>query len=319
MKSIVLDGFAVNPGDMSWDFLAEFGPYTVYDQTEDNLVARRIGDADIVMTNRKKITPEVLAACPNLKFVSALGTGYDMIDVPACRAKGVEVCNIPGYSTISVSQHAFTLLLHLATDINGYRQAVRDGRWTGQPDFRYQTIPFTELDGKTVGIYGCGAIGSRMATLCAAFGMRVLGYRRSAALGKQGDIEFVTKEQLLADSDFISLHCPLTDETRGLVDREFLAQMKKGAYLINTARGAVVDEEALYEALIAGQLRGAGLDVMVKEPPLPDNPLLTLDNCIITPHCAWTSLETRYRLVDILTANIRSFVTNGQGIHRVLP
>ena len=319
MKSIVLDGFAVNPGDMSWDFLAEFGPYTVYDQTDDDQVAERIGDADIVMTNRKKITPDVLAACPNLKFVSALGTGYDMIDVPACRARGVEVCNIPGYSTISVSQHAFTLLLSLATDINGYRKAVHDGRWTGQPDFRYQTIPFTELDGKTVGIYGCGAIGSRMATLCAAFGMRVLGYRRSAPLGKQGEIEFVTAERLLAESDFISLHCPLTDETRGLVDRAFLSHMKKGSYLINTSRGAVVDEEALYEALVSGQLRGAGLDVMVKEPPLPDNPLLTLDNCIITPHCAWTSLETRHRLVDILAANIRSFVTSGKGIHRVLP
>ncbi len=319
MKSIVLDGFAVNPGDMSWDFLAEFGTYTVYDQTEDDQVAERIGDADIVMTNRKKITPAVLTACPNLKFVSTLGTGYDMIDVPACRARGVEVCNIPGYSTISVSQHAFTLLLHLATDINGYRKAVLDGRWTGQPDFRYQTIPFIELDGKTVGIYGCGAIGGRMATLCAAFGMRVLGYRRSATIGKQGDIEFVTKERLLAESDFISLHCPLTDETRGLVDRTFLSQMKKGAFLINTSRGAVVDEEALYEALVAGQLRGAGLDVMVKEPPLPDNPLLTLDNCIITPHCAWTSLETRHRLVDILAANIRSFVTSGRGIHRVLP
>lgn len=318
MKSIVLDGFAVNPGDMSWDFLSEFGPYTVYDQTSQDQVAERIGDADIVMTNRLKINDDVLDKCPNLKFVSALGTGYDMIDVPACRARGVEVCNIPGYSTISVSQHAFTLLLSLATDIGGYRKAVRDGRWTGQPDFRYQTIAFTELYGKTVGIYGCGAIGGRFASLCAAFGMRVLAYRRSATLGVQGDLEFVSVERLLAESDFLSLHCPLTEETRGLVNRDFLAKMKRGAYLINTSRGAVVDEEALYEALTTGRLAGAGLDVMVKEPPLPDNPLLTLDNCIITPHCAWTSLETRHRLVDILAANIRSFIKNGEGINRVL-
>lgn len=318
MKSIVLDGFAVNPGDMSWDFLSEFGPYTVYDQTSQDQVAERIGDADIVMTNRLKISDEVLDRCPNLKFVSALGTGYDMIDVPACRARGVEVCNIPGYSTISVSQHAFTLLLSLATDIGGYRRAVRDGRWTGQPDFRYQTIAFTELYGKTVGIYGCGAIGGRFASLCAAFGMRVLAYRRSATLGVQGDLEFVSVERLLAESNFLSLHCPLTEETRGLVNRDFLAKMKRGAYLINTSRGAVVDEEALYEALTTGRLAGAGLDVMVKEPPLPDNPLLTLDNCIITPHCAWTALETRHRLVDILAANIRSFIKNGEGINRVL-
>ncbi len=319
MKSVVLDGFAVNPGDMSWDFLSEFGEYTVYDQTEEDQVAERIGNADIVMTNRRKISATVLSQCPNLKFVSALGTGFDMIDVSACRKQGVEVCNIPGYSSVSVAQHAFALLLNLSTDMNGFRQAVREGRWTGQPDFRYQTIPFTELDGKTVGVYGCGAIGIRFAALCSAFGMRVLAYRRSASLGNDGAIEYVSADTLLAESDFLSLHCPLTDETRGMVNRDFLGKMKRGAYLINTSRGAVVDEEALYEALTDGTLTGAGLDVMIKEPPLPDNPLLTLKNCIITPHCAWTSIEARTRLVEILSANIRSFVRTGQGINRVLP
>ncbi len=318
MKSVVLDGFAVNPGDMSWEFLKEFGSYTVYDQTEDKDIATHIGDADIVMTNRKRIDGKVLSLCPNLKFVSALGTGYDMIDVPACRARGVEVCNIPGYSTISVAQFAFTLLLNLSTDLPGYRQAVRQGHWTGRPDFYYPAIPFTELHGKTVGVYGCGAIGSRFAALCAAFGMRVLGYRRSATLGPAGDIEFVSADSLLSQSDFVSLHCPLTDETRGVVNKDFLSKMKRGAYLINTSRGAVVDETALYEALTTGHLSGAGLDVMATEPPLPDHPLLSLDNCIVTPHCAWTSLETRSRLMDMLATNIRSFVTTGQGIHRVL-
>jgi glycerate dehydrogenase len=319
MKSVVLDGFAVNPGDMSWDFLSEFGDYTVYDQSEEEQVAERIGDADIVMTNRRKISRDVLSRCPNLKFVSALGTGFDMIDVPACRERGVEVCNIPGYSTVSVAQHAFTLLLHLATDINGYRRSVLEGRWTGQPDFAYQTIRFTELEGKTVGVFGCGAIGSRFASLCAAFGMRVLAYRRSASLGRDGVMEFVSADTLLAESDFVSLHCPLTDETRGLVNRDFLSKMKRGACLINTSRGAVVDEDALYEALTDGTLSGAGLDVMVKEPPLPNNPLLTLDNCLITPHCAWTSMEARTRLVEILSSNIRSFLRTGAGINRVLP
>ncbi len=318
MKSVVLDGFAVNPGDMSWDFLSEFGDYTIYEQSEESQVAERIGDADIVMTNRRRIGREVLEQCSNLKFVSALGTGFDMIDLDACREHGVEVCNIPGYSTISVAQFAFTLLLHLSTDINGYRGAVLDGRWTGQPDFVYPTIPFTELHGKTVGVYGCGAIGSRFASLCAAFGMRVLAYRRSAALGKQGDVEFVSPDTLLSESDFVSIHCPLTDETRNLVNSDFLAKMKRGAYLINTSRGAVVDEAALYAALSSGHLAGAGLDVMVKEPPSSDNPLLTLDNCLITPHCAWTSIEARTRLMQILSDNIRSFVKTGQGINRVL-
>jgi len=318
MKSVVLDGFAVNPGDMSWDFLSEFGDYTVYEQSSDEEVAQRIGDAEVVMTNRRRIDRGVLERCPNLRFVSALGTGFDMIDLDACREYGVEVCNIPGYSTIAVAQFAFTLLLHLSTDVPAFRRAVHDGRWTGQPDFAYQTIPFTELSGKTVGVYGCGAIGSRFASLCAAFGMRVLAYRRSASLGTQGDVTFVTPDVLLRESDFLSLHCPLTEETRGLVDRPFLASMKKGAYLINTSRGAVVDEDALYEALSSGHLAGAALDVMVKEPPSPDNPLLTLNNCVITPHCAWTSIEARTRLTKILSDNIRSFLKTGKGINRVL-
>ena len=318
MKSVVLDGFAVNPGDMSWDFLSEFGSYTVYDQSEESEVAGRIGDADIVMTNRRRIDKTVLAACPNLKFVSALGTGYDMIDVAACREADVEVCNIPGYSTASVAQHAFTLLLSLITDIHGYHKAVREGRWTGQPDFLYQTIPFTELAGKTVGVFGCGAIGQHFASLCVAFGMRVLAYRRSAAPGNRNGVTFVTSDQLLAESDFLSIHCPLTDETRGLVNDDFLNRMKKGSYLINTSRGAVIQEEALYRALTSGKLAGAALDVMVKEPPAADNPLLHLDNCIITPHCAWTSIEARQRLIQILAANIRSFIDTGAGINRVI-
>ncbi len=317
MKTVILDGFAVNPGDLSWDFLSEFGTYTVHERSEESEVASKIGDADIVVTNRMHISREVLDSCPNLKFISAFGTGYDMIDVPACRERGIEVCNIPDYSTSSVSQFAFSLMLAISTRIDLYRDAVRFGTWTGRADFAYQNIPYVELEGKTVGVYGCGAIGMRFAHLCAAFGMRVLAYRRSAPKGFIDGIEFTDKETLLSESDFISIHCPLTNETRGLVNTEFLSKMKKGAYLINTSRGAVINEDDLYTALTDGTLKGAALDVMVKEPPMPENPLLTLDNCIITPHAAWVSVEARLRLIDILCQNIRAFIKTGEGINRV--
>ncbi len=317
MKTVILDGFAVNPGDLSWEFLNEFGSYTVYDRSEEAEVADRIGDADIAVTNRMHITHEVLDRCHNLKFISAFGTGYDMIDVAACRDRGVEVCNIPGYSTSSVSQFAFSLMLAISTRIDLYRKAVLSGTWTGRADFAYQNIPYAELENKTVGVYGCGAIGTRFAKLCSAFGMRVLAYRRSAVLGMNDGIEFTDKDTLLSESDFISIHCPLTNETRGMVNREFLSEMKQGAYLINTSRGAVINENDLYEALTNGTIAGAGLDVMVKEPPSPDNPLLSLDNCIITPHAAWVSVEARLRLIDILCQNIRAFIKTGNGINRV--
>ncbi len=317
MKTVVLDGFAVNPGDLSWEFFSEFGTYQIYDRSEESEVAERIGDADIVITNRMHITKDVLNKCPNIKFISAFGTGYDMIDVPACRERGIEVCNIPGYSTSSVSQFAFSLMLAISTRIDLFRSAVLSGTWTGRADFAYQNIPYAELEGKTVGVYGCGAIGLRFAKICSAFGMRVLAYRRSAKHEIIDGIEFTDKDTLLSESDFISIHCPLTDETRGLVNSEFLSKVKKGAYLINTSRGAVINENDLYTALTDGTLAGAAIDVMVKEPPEKDNPLLTLDNCIITPHAAWVSVEARKRLIDILCQNIRSFIKTGNGINKV--
>ncbi len=318
MKSVVLDGFAVNPGDLSWDFLAEFGDYAVYDKTPHSLRVERVGDASILLTNRTVIDEELLARCPSIRFVTALGTGYDMIDVAACRAHGVEVTNIPGYSTVSVAQFAFTLLLSLTTDVEGFRAAVRAGKWTGQPGFFYPAIPFTELAGKTAGIYGCGAIGSRFGALCLAFGMKVLGYRRSVRGETIGGIDFVDEDTLLSRSDVISLHCPLTEETRGLVNRAFLSRMKPGAYLINTSRGAVVNESDLAEALLSGGLAGAALDVMTTEPPPPDHPLLSCPHCLVTPHCAWVPVEARIRLLSTVAENIRSFLKTGVGVHRVL-
>lgn len=317
MESVVLDGFAVNPGDLSWNFLAKYGKYRIYDKTPGEKTADTISTANIVLTNRVHITEEVLKRCPGIKFVTALGTGYDMIDVAACRKRGIEVCNIPGYSTNSVAQMAFTLLLNLTTDINGLTDIVKKGLWTGIPGFEYQKIKFIELAGKTVGIYGCGEIGKRFGNICAAFGMNVLAYRRFPPARYDRPIEFVSLDRLFSESDYISFHCPLTDETRGLVNKDFISKMKRGAIIVNTSRGAVINENDVAEALKSGRLGGAGLDVLVKEPADPENPLLTAPNCLITPHSAWTSIEARKRLLGILDENIGTFLTTGKGINRV--
>lgn len=317
MKIVVTDGFAVNPGDLSWDYLSKFGEYKVYDKISDEEAPEAVGNADIVFTNRVKIGKPVIDNCKNLKYVSALGTGYDMIDVDMCRKHGIEVCNVPGYSTASVAQHAFALLLANAFDMEGYRSMVKDGKWTGIPGFMYQNARFVELEGKTVGVYGCGAIGMRFAKICQAFGMRVLAVRRSKTSGELDGITFVTADELLRESDYLSLHCPLTAETRGMVDAEFIRKMKEGAVLINTSRGAVLNESDVAEALHSGKLSGAGLDVLAKEPADPNNPLLSAPNTVITPHCAWTSKEARTRLMQILDDNLTSFINTGAGINRV--
>ena len=317
MKIVVTDGFAVNPGDLSWDYLSKFGEYKVYDKISDEEAPEAVGNADIVFTNRVKIGKSVIDNCKNLKYVSALGTGYDMIDVDTCRKHGIEVCNVPGYSTASVAQHAFALLLANAFDMEGYRSMVKDGKWTGIPGFMYQNARFVELEGKTVGVYGCGAIGMRFAKICQAFGMRVLAVRRSKTSGELDGITFVTADELLRESDYLSLHCPLTAETRGMVDAEFIRKMKESAVLINTSRGAVLNESDVAEALHSGKLSGAGLDVLAKEPADPNNPLLSAPNTVITPHCAWTSKEARTRLMQILDDNLTSFINTGAGINRV--
>jgi len=317
MKIVVTDGFAVNPGDLSWDYLGKFGEYKVYDKISDEEAPEAVGDADIVFTNRVKIGKAVIDNCKNLKYVSALGTGYDMIDVDMCRKHDIEVCNVPGYSTASVAQHAFALLLANVFDMEGYRNMVKDGKWTGIPGFMYQNAKFVELEGKTAGVYGCGAIGMRFAKICQAFGMRVLAVRRSKTNGIQEGITFVTADELLRESDYLSLHCPLTDETRGMVNEEFISKMKDGAVLINTSRGAVLNESDVAEALQTGKLSGAGLDVLAKEPADPNNPLLSAPNTYITPHCAWTSKEARTRLMQILDDNLTSFINTGAGINRV--
>ncbi len=317
MKTIITDAFAVNPGDLSWDWLTKYGKYTAYDKLSDSEAADNIADADIVFTNRVKIGADVIAKCPNLKYVSALGTGYDMIDVKLCRENGIEVCNVPGYSTASVAQHAFTLLLANAFEMQKYSSMVHEGKWTGIPGFKYHEAKFVELEGKTVGVYGCGAIGMRFAEICKAFGMTVLATKRSKTSGDVNGITFTTPDELLSRADYVSFHCPLTDETRGMVNKSFISKMKYGAVIINTSRGAVLNEEDTADALCSGRLGGAGIDVLAKEPADPNNPLLKCPNTIITPHCAWTSKEARLRLMDILDKNLAAFVENGKGINRV--
>ncbi|MBQ3141168.1 MAG: D-2-hydroxyacid dehydrogenase [Clostridia bacterium] len=318
MKIVVLDGFAVNPGDLSWDFLEKYGDVTVYDKTPDAQVAEVIGDAEIVFTNRCKVNAAVLDACPNVRYVSALGTGYDMIDTEACRERGVCVCNVPAYSSDSVAQLTMTLLLTLTTDMNGLRGIVHDGKWTGVPGFAYQVIPYTELAGMTIGLLGCGGIGKRVAEMAAAFKMKVLASTRSRQSGNDGVIEYLPLDEMLARCDVLSLHCPLSDATRGMVDSDFIAKMKPGALLLNTARGAILNEADVAAALNDGRLGGAGLDVLANEPALPDNPLLTAKNCVITPHVAWTTMAARKRLLAVLDANLGSFVATGRGINQIV-
>lgn len=317
MKIVILDGFAVNPGDLSWDRLKKFGEVIALDKTPDCEAAEKCAGADVVFTNRVKITAEVLDKCPTVKYVSALGTGFDMIDTEACKARGVAVVNIPAYSTASVAQLTVQFLLTLFADLDGMQGIVKDGKWTGLPGYEYQKVMFTELQGLTLGLVGCGGIGGRVAEIAHALGMRVIAH--TAHRHEDTDVvKYVSLDTLLAESDAVSLHCPLNESTRGLVDAEFLSKMKDGARLINTSRGAVLDEQAVADALNSGKLAGAALDVLAAEPALPENPLLIAKNCIITPHIAWASKASRIRLLDVIEASLDNYVNTGVGLNRIV-
>ncbi len=317
MKIVILDGFAVNPGDLDWSFLDKYGEVEVLAKTPDSECAAKCKGASVVFTNRCRITAELLDECPTVRYVSALGTGYDMIDVDACKARGVAVVNIPGYSTASVAQHTIRLLLELVSDLDGMRKIVTDGMWTGIPGYRYDLVPFTELEGLTLGLVGCGGIGSRVAQIAHALGMRVI----ASTAHPHDDREYVSFVDLVTlqrESDVISLHCPLNDATRGMVDAGFIAKMKSGAKLINTSRGAVLNESDVADALNSGRLSGAALDVLASEPALPENPLLTARNCIITPHIAWASRASRLRLLAVIDASLADFAAGGRGLNRIV-
>ncbi len=316
MKAVILDGFCENPGDLSWDAAKQLCDLTIYDRTAPEDVLKRAAGAEIVVVNKVALTREIIEQLPDLRFVAILATGYNIIDIECCTERGIPVANIPAYSTDSVAQYVFSFILAHASRVGEHSAAVHGGAWTDCPDFTFRVAPICEIAGKTLGIVGFGKIGQKVAQIGKAFGMKILANTAHPEKYADTDVCFVDLDTLARESDFISLHCPLTKDTTGLVNAQFLNKMKKNAFLVNTSRGPVVDEQALAATLNEERIAGAGVDVLSAEPPKADNPLLTAKNCYITPHIAWAPLETRQRLMDIFVENIRAFV-NGSPINVV--
>lgn len=307
MKLIILDGYPSNPGDQSWDALRQFGDLTVYDRTAPEDTIARVGDAEIVLLNKTPLGADVFEACPSLRLVSVLATGYNIVDVQAARAHGVTVCNVPGYSTGAVAQMTFALLLEITQQVGLHSAAVFAGDWQNSPDFCFWKKPLTELAGKTMGLVGYGAIGQAVGKIALAFGMDLLVTARHEKPVPAG-AKFVDLDTLLRESDVVSLHCPQTAENLHMINAETLAKMKDGAILLNTARGGLLDERAVADALKSGKLGAFGADVVSKEPIAADNPLLIAPNCFLTPHIAWAPYETRLRLHRVSADNVRLFL-----------
>jgi len=306
MNIVVLDGFTLNPGDLAWDDLKALGTCEIYDRTPPAQLLARASNAEVLLTNKTVLTREQIQNLPRLKYIGVLATGTNVVDLAAARERGIPVTNVPAYGTKSVAQTTLALLLELTQHVGHHAQAVRAGRWTRSPDWCYWERPLIELDGLTLGIVGFGRIGRAVGELGAGLGMRLLACtptpKAAPAL-----VRFVELETLLRESDVVSLHCPLTPETKNLINAERLGWMKRTALLLNTSRGPLIDEAALAAALNAGRLAGAGLDVLSVEPPPADNPLLTAKNCVITPHLAWATRAARSRLMKIAVENIRAF------------
>ena len=316
MKIVILDGYALNPGDLSWDFLKRFGSVTVYDRTPEDQIVSRIRDADIVILNKCPITAATLEACPSIKLICVLATGYNVVDTAAAKAKNIPVCNVPDYGTAAVAQFTFALLLELCHRVGHHSDTVREGKWCDCPDFCYWNTPQMELAGKTMGIIGFGRIGRAVGKIARAFGMNVIAYNRSQCEEGKAIGSYVNLEELLTTADVISLHCPLTGENAGMIGAEAIAKMKDGAILINTARGPLVDEVALRAALESGKLRGAACDVISAEPMKEENPLKDAPNCIVTPHMAWAPIESRKRIQNCTERSIQAFLA-GKPINAV--
>lgn len=306
MKIVIVDGVTLNPGDLSWDALGAFGAYEVYPRSTPGETLARCRDAEAVITNKVVFDRAVISVLPKLKYIGVTATGYNIIDVAAAAESGIVVTNVPTYGTASVAQMVFALLLELTQHVGHHAATVREGRWSRCDNFCYWDFPLVELAGLTMGIVGCGRIGQATARIADAFGMQVLGC--DAVPFASGLITPVTLDELLARSDVVSLHCPLTPETQGLINAARLSRMKSSAFLINTSRGPLVNERDLADALNAGRLAGAGLDVLNVEPPQPDNPLLTAKNCVITPHIAWATRSARQRLMQVSLGNLGAFV-----------
>ena len=313
IKLTILDGHAVNPGDLPWDFLKKYAEITVYERTPQEQVVQRIADSDAVFLNKIQITEEILSQCPNLKYIGVLATGYNVIDLEAARRHNITVTNIPAYSTDSVAQHVFSFILYFTNQVAQHSASVMAGDWVKCPDFCYWNGSLSELSGKTLGIFGYGNIGKRVASIAQAFGMKVICCTRTP---KDGMPEPVSFEELLKRSDFLTLHAPLTDQTKNIINKESLSLMKQSAYLINTARGGFVVEKELADCLNAGGIAGYAADVLLQEPMAANNPLLKVKNCVITPHIAWAPYETRKRLQGIAEENLKAWI-NGHPINVV--
>ena len=316
MKIVILDGYALNPGDLSWDFLKQFGEFTVYDRTPEDQIVSRIGDADVILLNKCPITAATLDACPSVKLICVLATGYNVVDTAAAKERGIPVCNVPDYGTAAVAQFTFALLLELCHQVGHHARTVRDGKWCDCPDFCYWDTPQMELAGKTIGIIGFGRIGRAVGKIANAFGMNVIAYNRSQCEEGKAIGSYVNLNELLTTADIISLHCPLSAENTGMIGADALAKMKDGAILLNTARGPLVDETAVCAALESGKLRGYGCDVISAEPMKAENPLKNAPNCIVTPHMAWAPIESRKRIQDCTERSIRAFL-DGNPINTV--
>ena len=309
MKIVILDATALTPGDLSYDCIKQFGDVTLYEQTEgESLTIERIADNEILLVNKVPITEAILDACPSIKLICVQATGYNIVDAEACARRGIPVTNVPSYGTAAVAQFTIALMLELCHRIGLHNHSVHQGDWTKSTNFCYWLTPQMELSGKTLGIVGFGRIGQAVGKLAKAFGMNVIAYNRSQCDVGRAIAEYADLDTLFAQSDFISLHCPQAAQTTNLINAETIAKMKDGAMLINTARGGLVDEAALVEALESGKLRGAAVDVVSQEPMKADNPLLATRKCIITPHIAWAPLESRQRLLDCVVENIRAFL-----------
>ena len=316
MKIVVLDGYAANPGDLSWNDLKALGECTIYDRTTPDEVLSRAEDAEVLLTNKTILTADHMEALPCLKYIGVLATGYNVVDVDAAKQKGIIVTNIPAYSTDSVAQLVFSHILNIAQQVKHHSDEVHKGRWTSNPDFCFWDTPLIELRGKKMGIVGLGNIGQKTARIAIGFGMTVYTYTSKSKFQLPPEIHKLDLDELFSECDIISLHCPLTSETRHMVNTERLKSMKPTAILINTGRGPLINESDLADALNNGVIMAAGLDVLSQEPPTADNPLLTARNCYITPHIAWASAEARGRLLEIMTENVKAY-QNGKPINVV--
>jgi len=306
MRIVILDGYTLNPGDLSWDGMRAIGDCVIYDHTPGELTVERARDAEIVISNKTVLDRAVIEALPKMRYIGLLSTGYNVVDLAAAWEREVPVTNIPAYGTPSVAQFTFALLLELCSQVGGHSASVHAGDWVKSRDFCFWSAPLVELCGKTMGLVGYGAIGQKVGEIACAFGMRVIAHDGACA-------ESVTLDEVLGASDVISLHCPLTDETQGLICRETIAKMKSGALLVNTARGPILNERDVADALASGRLGGCAVDVLSTEPPRADNPLLGAPNCVITPHIAWATKEARGRLLDIAVENVKAFLAGKPG------